>query len=118
MLTELTPQINALARVKCTVSADGATHDGCAQEACEGADMFITVKGYVDIDVQTQKLEKALEFLSDKVASETAFLESEHAGKMDEVKLAARKDALDAFQADLAAKSATLARYRRLQQSA
>ena len=48
--------------------------------------MFVTVKGYVDIDVQTQKLEKALEFLTDKVASETAFLESEHAAKMDEVR--------------------------------
>lgn len=106
-------QIDALARVKCALIT-GEPPAGCAQEACEGVDIFLMVKGHVDIEKQVSKLEKEIAFLDDKVAKEKAFLASEHAKKMPADKLESRQKKLEDYIADLAAKTATLARYQSL----
>jgi valyl-tRNA synthetase len=107
-------QINALARVQSSMIDGDQIPAGCAQEACEGVDMFLMVKGHVDIDKQVVKLEKAITFLESKVEKETEFLTSEHAAKAQEGTLDAKKKALDEAKAELEAKTATLIRYRSL----
>mmetsp|Transcript_11473 Transcript_11473/g.29318 ORF Transcript_11473/g.29318 Transcript_11473/m.29318 type:complete len:1087 (+) Transcript_11473:104-3364(+) len=112
-IQDLQPQIDALARIKGTV-LDGDIPEGCAQEACEGAEIYTMVKGYVDVEKQIEKLEASINYFEGKIAKDTALLESVHAQNMDANKLEAKKKGLEEANAELAAKTATLERYRTL----